>query len=66
MLLIIVILFTTDNKVGKGKHTFISTTRELSVNRIDLQAPALMGPPQTTQGDGTPSCTIPRQSTINI
>ena len=43
---------------------FISTKRELSVKRIELQAPTLAGPPQTTKGDGTPSCATPWQLTM--
>ena len=31
---------------------FILTTQELSVNRIDLQAPILAGPAQANQGAG--------------
>ena len=43
----------------------ISTKRELSVNRKDLQAPTLARPLRTIQGDGTPSCTTTRQPTIS-
>ena len=35
------------------------------MNRIDLQAPTLAGPPWTTQEDRTPSCTTPQQMTSN-
>ena len=42
----------------------ILTTQELSVNRIDLQAPTLKGPPRTNLVAGTPSCTTPRQQTM--
>ena len=41
-------------------------TWELSVNRIDLQAPTLAGPPQTNLGAGTPSCTTNRQLTMHV
>ena len=34
-----------------------STTRELSVNRVDLQPPTLANPPQTNLRAGPPSCT---------
>ena len=34
------------------------------MNRTDFQATTLVGPPQITQGDGTPGCTTPRQLTI--
>ena len=47
----------------------ISTTWELSVNRIDLidlQAPFLAEPPRKNQGAGTPCCTTPRQQTIDV
>ena len=40
------------------------TTRELSVNRIDLQAPTLAGLPRTNLGAETPSSTTPRQPSI--
>ena len=40
--------------------------RELSVNRMDLQAPNLAGPPWTNLGAGTPSCTTPQQPTIFV
>ena len=36
-----------DNK--SNQVFFISTTWEISVNRIDLQAPVLVGPPHQTQ-----------------
>ena len=45
---------------------FISTTRELLVNRIDLQAPTLVGPPRENPGSGTPSYTTPWQPTKNV
>ena len=38
---------------------FISTTWELSVNKIDLITNTLAGPHQANQGSGPPSCTIP-------
>ena len=41
-----------------------STTRELSVKRIDLQGPTLEGPPWANQGAGSPNCNILRQLTI--
>ena len=44
----------------------ILTTQELSVNRIDLQAPALARAPRTNQGFGTPSCTTPGQPTVYL
>ena len=37
----------------------ILTTREFSVNKIDLEASTLAGPPQTNRGAGTPSYTTP-------
>ena len=43
---------------------FILTTRELSVNKKDLGAPTLAGPPLLYQGSGPPCCTPPRQPTI--
>ena len=43
---------------------FISTTRELSVKRIYLQALTLVGPPKADQGSGPSSCTTTRQPTI--
>ena len=37
-----------------SKSFFILTTGELSVNRKDLQAPTLAGPPRLYQGSGPP------------
>ena len=34
------------------------------MNRTDLQAPSLAGPPQTNLEAGTPSCITPLQPTI--
>ena len=44
---------------------FILTTQELSVNKIDLQAPTLAGPTWTNLVAGSPSCTIYQQQTIH-
>ena len=47
-----------------SKSFFILTTGELSVNRKDLQAPTLAGPPKLYQGSGPLTCNTTRQTTI--
>ena len=39
-------------------------TQELSVNKIDSQAPNLVEPPWANTGSEPPICTTPRQPTI--
>ena len=53
-----------DNKINQV--FFILTTRELSVNRKDLWAPNLAGPPQLYQGSGPPNCTTPWQNQLSM
>ena len=46
-----------DNKINQV--FFISTKRELTVNRMDLQSFTIVGPPLANPGPGPHSCATP-------